>query len=139
MKRNALTYRPKFHLKRYFSFLLLLIVAISYPNLTIQAQTTSTSTNTDIGTQKNQERKILYKCDEFQRAADWHEKGIAIIKICVNEYGMVESAELNKKKSANFSPSLVKTLTNCAGKYIYEAQKGAPVTCGEIVIRFGMN
>jgi hypothetical protein len=138
MKQNTLAYKSKFHPKKQFLFLLLLII-VSSPSATIQAQTTSTSTDRDIGAPKSRDRKILYKCNEFQRAADWHEEGIAIIKICVNEYGLVESAELNKKKSANFSPSLVQILTDCATKYIYEAQKGAPVTCGEIIIRFGMN
>lgn len=82
-------------------------------------------------------RKILSKCTDFQKAADWHESGVAVVRICVNASGNVEAAEFVPNKSSQFSPELVKLLTECAMKYIYEPEAGAPTVCGEIIIRMG--
>lgn len=121
---------------KHILIILLTTVLIGLGSETSYSQTASAQNTAQ---KRDGGRKILYKCKDFQRAADWHESGIAVIKVCINEAGLVESAEFQRSKSANFSPSMVKILTDCASKYIYEPEKGAPTVCGEIVLRFGMN
>jgi hypothetical protein len=86
-------------------------------------------------------RRNTGRCEDYQRshAAEWRERGRAVVFICVNARGKVTEAKFNRRKSTITDSDLIKAAVECAEEYTYERAPGQPDACGEITIQFGLN
>ena len=82
-------------------------------------------------------RRNVRKCNAYNEALSLETKGRAVVAICVNSEGYVETAEFVRSKSDSLSQEVIDLVVKCAKEFQYEAIQDAPTACGSITLHLG--
>jgi hypothetical protein len=107
-------------------------------NIILPGEVIIHSTQSDRNQAKKRSRRCVNKCDDYEKGLDLEVSCSAVVVICVNSEGYVETAEFMRSKSDSLSQQTIDLVVKCAKQYQYEATPGVPTACGEITFRLGM-
>lgn len=88
---------------------------------------------------RKRSRRKVSGCSEYREALHLEPKGHAVVAICVNSEGYVESAEFDRDKSDDLSQEAIELVVKCAKEFQYEAAPDMPTACGSIMFHLGIH
>jgi hypothetical protein len=84
-------------------------------------------------------RRNVSKCTAYNDALSLETTAYAVVAICVNSEGYVETAEFIRSESDSLSQETIDLVVKCAKEFQYEAVLGLPTACGSITLHLGIH
>lgn len=86
---------------------------------------------------RKRSRRKVSSCSDYEEGLRSETIGRAVVAICVNPEGYVETAEFDRSKSDSLSQEAIDLVVKCAKQFQYEAAPDMPTACGSVTFQLG--
>lgn len=88
---------------------------------------------------RKRSRRRVRSCNDYKEGLTVTTRKRAVVVICVNPEGYVETAEFDRSKSDSLSQETIDLVVKCAKEFQYEAAPDMPTSCGSITLHLGLH